>query len=225
MKTRIIELSVDNRKEVIELPVNPAEVKFNEPQLNQAKTLLNVGEANLPGERGLKHTELSSFFPSEKSPFWRYAKMRPEKYVALLQGWKRSKKIIRVIISDMGINLAMLMDDFEYFMKEGDGDVYYRIPLSEYRDLNVSAVQSSTVIQNNGLLARPALAMAAGIRAVCLGDTLWGMAKQTYGSGAEFTKIYEANSTVIEKAAKSMGKPNSQKGYYLYPGTMLTLLE
>lgn len=60
MKTRVIELSVNNRKEVIELPINPPSVEFTEKQLNQAITLLNIGEANLKGERGLKYTKLSS---------------------------------------------------------------------------------------------------------------------------------------------------------------------
>ena len=58
MKTRVIELSVNNRKEVIELPINPPSVEFTEKQLNQAITLLNIGEANLKGERGLKYTKL-----------------------------------------------------------------------------------------------------------------------------------------------------------------------
>ena len=49
MKTRVIELSVNNRKEVIELPINPPSVEFTEKQLNQAITLLNIGEANLNG--------------------------------------------------------------------------------------------------------------------------------------------------------------------------------
>ena len=50
MKTRVIELSVNNRKEVIELPINPPSVEFTEKQLNQAITLLNIGEANLKSE-------------------------------------------------------------------------------------------------------------------------------------------------------------------------------
>ena len=62
LKTRIIELSVNNRAEVIELPVNPPEVEFTEKQLNQTITLLNIGEANLKGERGLKYTKFSGFF-------------------------------------------------------------------------------------------------------------------------------------------------------------------
>ena len=48
MKERIIELSVDNRSEVIELPINPKTVEFTSKQLNQTITLLEMGEVNLP---------------------------------------------------------------------------------------------------------------------------------------------------------------------------------
>ena len=63
MKERIIELSVDNRSEVIELPINPKTVEFTSKQLNQTITLLEMGEVNLAGDRGLKRTKFSSFFP------------------------------------------------------------------------------------------------------------------------------------------------------------------
>ena len=52
MKERIIELSVDNRSEVIELPINPKTVEFTSKQLNQTITLLEMGEVNLAGDRG-----------------------------------------------------------------------------------------------------------------------------------------------------------------------------
>ena len=74
MKTRVIELSVNNRKEVIELPINPSSVEFTEKQLNQTITLLNIGEANLKGERGLKYTKLSSFFLRRSLRFIRMQK-------------------------------------------------------------------------------------------------------------------------------------------------------
>lgn len=223
MKTRVIELSVNNRKEVIELPINPASVEFTEKQLNQAITLLNIGEANLKGERGLKYTKLSSFFPSEKSPFYKNAKRKPDKYVAMLQEWKNTKTVVRVIISDMKINLAMLIDDFTYSMKEGDEDIYYTISLSEYRMLNVPSVQITTKVRNNGLLSRPAPIASGGTHTVVGGDTLWGIAKQHYGSGSSYTRIYGANSGIIEASAKRHGKSSSGNGHWIYPGDVYSI--
>lgn len=223
MKTRVIELSVNNRKEVIELPVNPAAVEFTEKQLNQAITLLNVGEANLPGERGLKYTKLSSFFPSEKSPFYKNANRKPSKYAAMLQEWKNAKAVVRVIISDMNINLAMLIDDFAYSMKEGDEDIYYTISLSEYRTLNVPSVQINTKVRSNGLLSRPEPAAAGGSYTVVSGDNLWGISKKQYGNGSSHPKIYSANSGTIEASAKSHGKSSSNNGHWIYPGDVYAI--
>ncbi len=208
MKTRIIELSVNNRAEVLELPVNPPSVEFTEKQLNQTVTLLNVGEANLKGERGLTYTKFSSFFPSESSPHYRYAKKKPEKYVSTIEAWKRSKLPVRVIISDMKINLQMLIDEFNHSMKEGDGDVYYTLSFSEYRELNVPSVKIMTQVR------RPNTEISSGSRShtVVRGDTLWGIAKKYYGSGGQYTKIYDANKGTIGS------NPNK-----IYPGQVFMI--
>ena len=125
MKERIIELSVDNRSEVIELPINPKTVEFTSKQLNQTITLLEMGEVNLAGDRGLKRTKFSSFFPSENSPFSDLAEDTPKGYITMLDEWKTSKKVVRVIVTDMDINLAMLIDELNYSVNEGDEDIYY----------------------------------------------------------------------------------------------------
>lgn len=223
MKTRVIELSVNNRSEVIELPVNPPSVEFPEKQLNQTTTLLNIGEVRLKGERGIKSTMLSSFFPSEKSPFYKNAKRKPDQYAAIIQEWKNQKMVVRVIVSDMKINLAMLIDDFTYGMKEGDDDIYYTISLSESRTLNVPSVQITTKVRSNGLLSRPAIATSGGSYTVVSGDTLWGIAKQKYGSGNSYPKIYNTNSSTIEASAKKHGKSSSDNGHWIYPGDVYTI--
>lgn len=170
-----------------------------------------------------KEEKLSSFFPSEKSPFYKNAKKKPDKYVAMLQEWKTTKAVVRVIISDMKINLAMLIDDFTYSMREGDGDIYYTISFSEYRTLNVPSVQITTKVRNNGLLSRPAPAAAGGSYTVVGGDTLWGISKQKYGNGSSYPKIYNANNGTIEASAKKHGKSSSDNGHWIYPGDVYTI--
>lgn len=223
MKSRIVELSVNNREEVIELPINPPTIEFKEKQLNQTITLLNVGEANLKGERGLKTTQLASFFPSEKSPFYNNAKRKPDKYVEMIGRWKNAKSVVRVIVSDMKINLAMLIDEFDFSGKEGDGDIYYTISLSEYRDLNVPSVQGATKVRDNGLKDRPDTAPSEGYHTVVSGETLWGIAKEHYGDGSQYSKIYAANNELIEASAKKHGKSSSENGRWIYPGDVYTI--
>ena len=51
--------------------------------------------------------------------------------------------------------------------------------------------------------------------------------KKYYGSGSYANKIYNANKTVIEKAAKKHGRVSSAhngvNGWYIYDGTKLVI--
>ena len=58
---------------------------------------------------------------------------------------------------------------------------------------------------------------------VVKGDTLWGIAKQFYGSGLKYETIYEANVEIIENTAKARGKKDSSQGHWIFAGTVLTI--
>lgn len=184
---------------MFDLPINPASFDFAEAQNNQKITLLNIGEANLIGSRGLVTGSLSSFFPSPDSPLARYADREPMEYIRLLKKWKESTQPIRVIISDCDFNLAMSIDRLQYGPREGDKDVYYTLDLSEYRFLNVPAVQETakTASKESGLNPRPNTQSAPKSHTVVSGNTLWGLAVKFYGDGAQYTKLYEANKEKI----------------------------
>ncbi len=199
MKSRNIEISFNNRTERIILPVNPATIDFTLNQQNQKVTLANVGEVNIFGNRALTAVTFSSFFPFRLSPFWRYADKEPTIYISALERWKLSQKPVRLIISDSSINLAMVIDSLVYNVKEGDKDIYYTLSLSEYRQLNVPAVKESSAVQANGLKPRPDAQVKPKTHTVKKGDTLWYIAKLYYGSGAQYTKIYNANKSIIGK--------------------------
>ena len=108
----------------------------------------------------------------------------------MLDEWKTSKKVVRVIVTDMDINLAMLMDELNYSVNEGDEDIYYTMSFSEYVTLNVPTVNTMPKVRDNGLTDRPNTS-AGGSHTVVSGDTLWGIAKKYYGNGAQYTKIAE----------------------------------
>lgn len=55
------------------------------------------------------------------------------------------------------------------------------------------------------------------------GDCLWKIAKKFYGDGTKWKKIYNANKKLIEKTAKKYGKKSSSNGWWIYPGTKLTI--
>ena len=65
--------------------------------------------------------------------------------------------------------------------------------------------------------------MESQVYVVQKGDTLWELSRQFYGSPAYHTEIYAANQEVIEAVAKQHGKTSSNNGYWIWPGTTLTI--
>ncbi|MCR0203734.1 LysM peptidoglycan-binding domain-containing protein [[Clostridium] innocuum] len=233
MKKRTIELSVNNRQEYLKLVVNPASIEFTDVQNNQQINLLEVGTALLLGNRGLIGTTLESFFPSSESPFYkRHGGTRtPQECKALIKKWKDKGMIVRLIISDMDINLAMAVNSFSTTHREGDDDIYFSLELIEYKTLNVPTVKVSTKVKSS-ITKRPATsskkATSSGSSSgrsytIKGGDTLWAIATRYYGSGTQYMKIYNANKSTIESAAKAHGFSSSQNGHWIWAGTTLTI--
>lgn len=178
------------------LPINPQQLELTEEQLNEKTNLLNIGEVNLLGRRGLIKGPISSFFPSALSPFYRYANREPQEYVQQLQKWKRSGKPIRLIVSDLDLNLMMSIDKLSIRQNEGDQDIYYTLELAEYRKLNVATVQVDTVIpkSTSGLAERPnTQTTPQTVTVKSAADTLWAIACKYYGDGAKWTVLAEAS--------------------------------
>lgn len=216
---RTIEITFNNRAEGFVLPINPKTFELAEQNLNQKITLLNIGEINLIGNRGLVTCTLSSFFPSSKSPHYKRANREPMDYINTLKKWKNSKKPVRLIISDSDVNLAMAIEKISHSMNEGDGDVYYTLELSEYRFLNVPSVKVEASVQSNGLKERPNTKVAPKKYVVKKGDSLWAIAQKVYGDGAKYTTIYNANKELMD-TRNQKGKASK---YTIYSGQELTL--
>ncbi len=214
---RVIEMTFNNREEGFILPINPQTLEISEANKNTKIDLLNVGEINLIGNRGLKVITLSSFFPNVNSHFNKVGR-EPIEYKNMLEKWKNSKKPIRLIISDMGLNLAAAIENLTFSMREGDGDIYYTIELAEYRFLNVPNVAESKEVKDNGLKDRPKEKVKPITYTVKSGDTMWAIAKKQYGDGAKYTELYSKNKSLIDGRNK-----NKVDKYAIYTGQVLTL--
>ena len=94
-KTRSVMLETDDGR--WELPVNPKEISVTQDSKDKTIDLLNVGEFNVPGNRGLIKVLLSTFLPDNSSPF--YKGVDPEQIISSVKKAKNGKRPIRIIIS------------------------------------------------------------------------------------------------------------------------------
>lgn len=126
-------LSINNREQVIQLPIVPAEFKVQSPFSNEVFSTISQGDIKLIGQRGLKSITLDSFFPVKDYPFLRDRTYKGWEYVKIIEAWRRRRVPIRLIITGTPMNIAMVIDNFEYGVQDGSGDVYYSLSLSEFK--------------------------------------------------------------------------------------------
>lgn len=128
-------LSTMDRKQIIQLPIVPAEFKIPSPVSNEVFTTINQGDIKLLGRRGLKSLTIDSFFPSKVYPFSRSNKYFGWEYYEIIEGWIDKRMPIRLIMSNTPINMLMTIENFEAGLQDGSGDVYYSLALSEFKEI------------------------------------------------------------------------------------------
>lgn len=134
-------LSVNNREEVIQLPIVPSEFKIASPVNNETFTTINQGDIKLFGERGLKSITIDTFFPKKEYPFSRNKAMFGWEYVEMIESWVDRKLRVRFIVTNTPINLVFTIDSFEYGPQDGSGDIYYSLSLSEFKKIELQKKQ------------------------------------------------------------------------------------
>ena len=124
-------LSVNNRAEIMQLPVMPSEFTVEKPQGGSVFETVKHNDLRLYGNPKLKSISFASFFPVRDYPFLRNRSMWGFDYVYKLDSWIAQKLPIRFIITDTPINMAVAVDSFEYTISQ-DGDLAYEITFSEF---------------------------------------------------------------------------------------------
>lgn len=126
-----IYLSVNNRAEIMKLPVLPSEYTIKKPQGGTAVETVTGAELNLIGMPKLKSISISSFFPIRDYPYLRDTSMKGWDYVYKIDTWIQQKLPIRLIITGTPINMPVRVTNFEYTIKT-DGDLWYTLDLEEF---------------------------------------------------------------------------------------------
>lgn len=210
----IYKISFENLKESIILPVNPSEpvisgggTSFNDIQV------IKGGERTIIGNCQMRQISFSSFFPRDYDSSYCIRKDIPEPWEAVkkINRWRTSGKPVKILITETDINMYATIRKFDYREKGGEpGDVYYDIEFKEFEFIKIREVvkQASKIQQQSG---RPETSASVTRYTVIKGDCLWNISKRFYGSGAQYTKILNANSSLIQNAN------------LIYPGQVLMI--
>lgn len=209
------------------LPVAPSKMDMKSKGQNKTINLINDGEINLIKTTGLCEVSFEALLPNQKYPFACYPDgfRRAGYYIDAFRELMDSGRpfqfiVVRKMPSGTGLsgtNLRMTLEDLTVKEDAKEGlDQIVNLKLKQYREYGTKTVElfidqrttAAEAVQNRQTDHAP---QAGGSYTVQKGDSLWKIAKHFYGNGADYRKIYEANSG-------SINNPN-----LIYPGQVLTI--
>lgn len=210
-------ISANGEKEKLQLPVNPEKITVKRESNNDKLSVAGLGEITVIQDRKAVEFSFSSFFPASYFPGAKVKKVTPPlSIIKMIASWQESKKPIHFVVTQCGIDIYCSIESFNYSESGGDvGSYEYSITLKEYREITVRKISVDTSTQKatvKNAEQRVDNTQKPKTYTVVSGDCLWNIAKKFYGSGSQYTKIYEANKKTIGS------NPNR-----IYPGQVLTI--
>lgn len=200
-------LSFNNNEQRLRLPVLPSSFEVVVGNMNTRVNINEIGNINLIGKSDLKEITIESFFPAQEYYFVEYNGFpSPYSCVEMIEGWRKSGKPIRLIITETNINLPMAIENFSYREKDGTGDVYYSLELAEYVFVGVKQDSKSYGYTQNHV--RPAKEIPPTYN-VKPNDNLITVAKKTTGNSVNAKLIADRNKSVVRKDALIKPEPGS----------------
>ena len=210
-------MTYNSEAEKIQFPVLPETFSVKNGSNNDSVDITGLGEIVIMQSRPAVQISFSSFFPATRFPGIQVSTItKPLTLVQKICEWKAGDKPVHFLLTACGVDLHMTIESFNYDEVGGDpGSYHYDITLKEYREITTRQVKvdignsSATVDKSD---ARVDNTVTPKTYTVKSGDCLWNIAKMLYGSGASYTKIYNANKGIIG------GNPN-----LIYSGQVLTI--
>ena len=178
------------------LPVTPSKITISDGQNNKTMNVTQVGEILVFGMPKLQTISFSSFFPNLKReyPFVVGDNKEPAECRALIKKWKELRLPVRVIITSLDVNLAVGIGSFDCDKRDGSGDIYYSLTLTEHKDLNTPLANNSNQIEDaTGLRTRPGEVNATTATMVSQAADVLDVAKKAYGDYRHWRRVVESN--------------------------------
>ena len=212
----------DKNNKTYRLPVNPEELITSNKLNTEKYNILKLGEVVVASNKGLTTYSFETEFPYNIQPYVNSSKdfKGSDFWINLFETWNKNKAVVRFIATNglgRDINTLVYIESFEVTEKAGEeGDKYVNFELTEYVE-HKKKVSTIKTVKKTKAVAKKVSTPKTNPKAtsktytVKSGDTLWAIAKTYYGNGAQYPKIYNANTNIIKN-------PN-----LIYPGQKLVI--
>lgn len=190
---------------LVQLPVNPPELMVKTPGNNQTFETVKLGEVNWLKDKKLTNITIKSFFPTNLQVPWVVASnilaQQPFYYINLFESIRNKKETLRLVVADLGVNMQVSIEDFEYGFAAQDDDVQFTLTLKESRmgkakNLTTN-VDGSTSVANGFQFIRKLTKSIPDSYTIKPGDDLWTIASSVMGLGSKYLDIQKYNRLIL----------------------------
>ena len=213
-----------------EFPSMPDKINVGNSVTQRSYSIISLGEVKIPSGTGCEIISWETIFygESKKGEPMMGTYQSPLSCVKTLEDFRDRGTKLNLMASELGINRDVTIQSFSWTPYGGHGNIAYSIELVQAKNIEISESSNtiSTAVQASEAdtpLERPS-APPADTYTIVSGDTLCKIARKLCGGESRWIELYNANSGVIESAARSHGKKSSDKGHWIYPGTTITLV-
>ena len=231
----------------VQLPIAPPKLTMSINGQNETLNLIDSTEINVLKKAGLTEITFDARFPAYEYHFASYQDgFQPiSYYLDVLEKLKQDRKSFQFIVSrnmdrslvisddsNFSTNLTVSLEDYKIVEDAEDGfDCVVSITLRQYMKYGTKKVtfkkkkktQTTSKKKVTVKKKRASKEKKETKYTVKSGDCLWNLAKKFYGDSTKWKKIYNENKKVIENTAKKYGRASSSNGWWIYPGTVLTI--
>lgn len=219
-------------KDRLRIPMLPEEISVKKANQFASYSIITIGDVRIPSGTSLDSFSWTATLPGNKrknEPYVREWRKPNEvyKWITNLKAKNGKPVKARLLITGTPINCDVYLQDFSPKPTGGYGDIEYSISLIQAKEIKVKKKAEAKKKKSNSkkkqstkkkLKDKPSSApertskTKAQTYTVKSGDCLWKIAQRFYGSGSQYTKIYNANKKTIGS------NPNK-----IYPGQVLTI--